>query len=100
MPPNTVCVTRPGKWGNPFKRSTCIEVGYADNDADARQMCVDSFRDWLLKGDLSEWWFSGSQQRWEWMRANLESLRGKNLACFCPLDMPCHADVLLELANR
>jgi hypothetical protein len=27
-------------------------------------------------------------------------LRGKNLACWCPLDKPCHADVLLELANR
>jgi hypothetical protein len=29
----------------------------------------------------------------------LPSLRGKNLACWCPLDQPCHADVLLELAN-
>ena len=27
------------------------------------------------------------------------SLRGRNLACWCPLDQPCHADVLLELAN-
>jgi len=27
------------------------------------------------------------------------SLRGKNLACWCPLDKPCHADVLLEIAN-
>jgi hypothetical protein len=27
-------------------------------------------------------------------------LRGKNLACWCPLDGPCHADVLLEVANR
>jgi len=26
-------------------------------------------------------------------------LRGKNLACFCKLDEPCHADVLLDLAN-
>lgn len=29
-----------------------------------------------------------------------EHLKGKDLACFCPLDSPCHADVLLELANR
>jgi hypothetical protein len=29
----------------------------------------------------------------------LADLRGKNLACWCPLDQPCHADVLLELAN-
>ena len=30
----------------------------------------------------------------------LAPLRGKNLACWCPLDQPCHADVLLELANE
>jgi hypothetical protein len=30
----------------------------------------------------------------------LPELRGKNLACWCPLDKPCHADVLLELANK
>lgn len=27
-------------------------------------------------------------------------LGGQNLACWCPLDQPCHADVLLEIANR
>jgi hypothetical protein len=26
-------------------------------------------------------------------------LRGRDLACYCPLDGPCHADVLLEIAN-
>ncbi|EUA64977.1 hypothetical protein I542_5155 [Mycobacteroides abscessus 1948] len=26
-------------------------------------------------------------------------LRGHDLACWCPLDQPCHADVLLEIAN-
>jgi len=30
----------------------------------------------------------------------LKSLKGKNLACFCPLDKPCHADVLLKIANK
>ncbi|HEX5183627.1 MAG TPA: DUF4326 domain-containing protein [Allosphingosinicella sp.] len=30
----------------------------------------------------------------------MPELRGKNLACWCRLDAPCHADVLLELANR
>lgn len=34
------------------------------------------------------------------LRAALPELRGKNLACWCGLDQPCHADVLLELANR
>jgi hypothetical protein len=27
-------------------------------------------------------------------------LRGRDLACYCPLDEPCHADVLLEVANE
>ena len=26
-------------------------------------------------------------------------LRGRDLACYCPLDRPCHADVLLAVAN-
>ncbi len=30
----------------------------------------------------------------------IEDLRGKDLACWCALDQPCHADVLLELANK
>ena len=29
----------------------------------------------------------------------LEHLRGRDLACWCPIDQPCHADVLLEVAN-
>src|SRR5690606_8101427 len=27
------------------------------------------------------------------------ALAGRDLACWCPLDQPCHADVLLEIAN-
>jgi hypothetical protein len=27
-------------------------------------------------------------------------LRGKNLACWCPLDRPCHADILLEFLRK
>lgn len=74
MPENTISVCRPGKYGNPF----CVgSKGIPD-----RQAAVDAFRKFILKEnpDLSE-------------------LKGKNLACFCPLDEPCHADVLLELVN-
>lgn len=31
--------------------------------------------------------------------ARLPELRGRDLACWCPPGCPCHADVLLELAN-
>jgi len=70
MPPDAVSVTRPGKWGNPF---TVAEYG--------RECAIQKYREWVIGKDLSE-------------------LRGKNLACYCPLDQPCHADVLLELANK
>ena len=32
-------------------------------------------------------------------RPDLAPLRSKDLVCWCPLDQPCHVDVLLELAN-
>jgi hypothetical protein len=31
---------------------------------------------------------------------DIRQLRGKNLACWCKPGQPCHADILLELANR
>jgi hypothetical protein len=34
------------------------------------------------------------------LRRALYMLRGRDLVCWCPLDQACHADVLLELANR
>ncbi|WP_269076435.1 DUF4326 domain-containing protein [Sphingobium cupriresistens] len=40
-----------------------------------------------------------SEARRSVILAEIANLRGKNLACWCPLDQPCHADVLLEIAN-
>lgn len=39
-------------------------------------------------------------QRMQRMIRRLDELRGKSLACWCPLDKPCHVDVLCEIANR
>ena len=77
MPTNTVSVCRPGKWGNPWR------VG--DYHVPDRQAAVDYFYKWMV--------FSKPAH------LDLSELRGKNLACFCPLHEPCHADVLLKLAN-
>ena len=99
MPEGTVCVSRPGPWGNPFKASGAIEAGYARNVTEANALCVKCFEDWLYKGDLSEWWF-GPVEPWLVMRSNLASLYGKTLACWCPLDRPCHGDVLARAADR
>lgn len=107
MPPNTVCVTRPGKWGNPFY-----------GDVLGPELAVKLYRDlvagiWdpsLLK-DKDDATFSLAYRcRHIWIERfrrsafdiqsamNIE-LKGKNLACFCKPDEPCHADVLLEIAN-
>ncbi len=77
MPPNTVYVGRPTQWGNPWIPETEEE----------RQMAVDNYRDWM----------QALQARG--LGPDLSDLRGKDLACWCPLDRPCHADILLELAN-
>ena len=69
MPPNTVYVGRPTKWGNP---SGSVETYTAYIQA-------------IMEMNPEHW--------------NLDELRGKNLACWCPLDKPCHADILLEIAD-
>ncbi len=99
LPGNAVSVARPSHWGNPFTCDACIEAGYAESVDDARHQCVEAFRDWLEKGDLSVWWFEAGRAKWERMRRLIGQLAGRRLACFCPLDVPCHADVLAELAN-
>lgn len=92
MPPNTVSVTRPGRFGNPFKAEDAVEAGYRDGPG----MAVWAFRQWLLGDpDFQDQYL----ERRTFLRRHLPELRGKNLACFCSLDQPCHADILLELAN-
>ena len=85
MPPNTVKVCRPGPWGNPFR------VTEDRTEAD----CAIAFSTWLRV----ETAHAGIPERRKWMLEHLHELRGKNLACWCRLGAPCHADVLLELAN-
>ena len=100
-PKGAIVVTRPGPWGNPFTVEQAQEVwfNYRATEEEARAYVVAAFRDWLYKGDLSEWWFSYGAAQWELMRAHLDELYGRDLACFCPLGQPCHADVLLAAAN-
>jgi hypothetical protein len=75
MPAGTVYVGRPTRWGNPYP--------IADHGPAA---AVAHYRAYLLADpDLLE--------------AVPRELRGRDLACWCRVDAPCHADVLLELAN-
>ena len=98
MPPNTVYVGRPSQWGNPFVVDERARVSN-------RRIATDSFRHLLQEHGA---WSSIPPDRWPrgkipamWTTVDdvRRELRGKNLACWCPLDEPCHADVLLEIAN-
>ena len=88
MPENTVSVAR-GPGYRPYANRFVIGVH------GTREQCVDKFR--------AEW-EEGVNADVGIFRALfmtlLRDIRGKNLACWCPLDAPCHGDVLLELANK
>jgi hypothetical protein len=99
MPPNTVNVARPSRWGNfyrvgePMCGATIKRWGHRLRDFSNRdRVCADRAEAVRL--------FAAVVGFDEAIHPSLrEQLRGKNLACWCPLDQPCHADVLLELAN-
>lgn len=98
MPPNTVYVGRPTKWGNPFNWRNFNRVGYDSNDEQFR------LPDISLKGFA----FASFQEAVEFRLVDIDypshdeirrELAGKNLACWCPDWCQCHADVLLRIAN-
>ena len=60
------------------------------------EQAVKDFARWLKRDSTAPWYVLKPPTTKE-IR---DALRGKNLSCWCPLDRPCHADVLLELANR
>jgi hypothetical protein len=87
MPLNTRCVTRPGKFGNPYK--TAAEFALALHH------CM-GFK--TPAGAIAK--FSpASLQRMQWIAEHVHELRGLNLACYCAAGKACHADVLIAAAN-
>lgn len=93
MPPNTVRVDRSSKFGNPFRSDRPTEAVFKAG----AQTAADAFRLWLEQHPALA---NEMPSRRAVILASLNELRGKNLACWCRPGAPCHADVLLELANR
>lgn len=89
MPENTIYVGRGSKWGNPFSIGKENIFGRLAVD---NRSAVGLFEDLLQEKELIA--LSAYPMK------DILELRGKNLACWCPLDKPCHADVLLKLANK
>jgi Domain of unknown function (DUF4326) len=79
QPINAIYVGRPTKWGNPYK------VGVGHHTAEE---AVNLYRRDLIAGSLP---LTIDDVRRE--------LKGKELICWCKPGAPCHADVLLEVAN-
>ena len=108
MPEGATYVGRPTRWGNPWaiKRLSSWEYvginpdgteaveGWGGRDH-AAHWAVYAYRA-AVKRDLV--WYLDVPDR-EALFMPLSDLVGRDLACWCPLDQPCHADVLLELAN-
>jgi len=98
-PEGAVVVSRPSRWGNPFavgspaipdrERAVLFFANWLSNTVDGEGRYVDGSTD-----------YHGAESS---LRPSVQdivaTLRGHDLACWCPLDEPCHADVLLRIAN-
>ncbi|MFJ2110567.1 DUF4326 domain-containing protein [Streptomyces sp. NPDC087850] len=103
-PVGAVYVGRPTLYGNPFQvaRIGKVWVVFVDaapgvtgrtiatvfSEREARQTAVDNFRAMLCT--------PGGAEQAEFFA---QKLRGRDLMCWCPEQLPCHADVLLELLS-
>lgn len=88
--PDAVVVPRPSRWGNPYAvAGTTRDFDGVETAVNDRETAVALFRRLLQEA-------SGDSTADAYF---LATLAGRDLACWCPLDQHCHADVLLELAN-
>jgi len=89
LPDGAVTVARPSRWGNPFRVG---DPGIADRDeAVARFAALLAARRAGTEPPDAPAYPSDDEIRAE--------LAGHDLACWCPLDGPCHAETLLQIAN-
>lgn len=100
MPANTIYVGRPTPYGNPWRAKyepvngwVCLDPEWLPNPQrlycadreEAHDLAAMAFRRWVNSG---------------FCRIDFHALKDKNLACWCPEAMPCHADTLLYFANN
>lgn len=91
-PENTVVVARPSQWGNPWRVGERALLEWPHDGRGEHKV-----REFVITPELAVALYRQAFV-WDIPEARAE-LAGKNLACWCPLSAPCHADVLLEWAN-
>jgi len=90
IPPGAAYVGRPGKWGNPMTIRELRRLFPEDTQEELNQRAVDWYKEYLKEY---------IKVHPEFLTEIIRELAGKDLVCWCT-PLPCHADVLLELANK
>lgn len=105
-PEGAVSVARPSVWGNPISLSDVGEQYPSLDDRQIATLVVGDFEVLAERGHLSfpNWRFAdGRRGPVAWTYPPVSEIRshlaGRDLACWCPAGRPCHADVLLRIAN-
>lgn len=100
-PYNTIYVGRPTKWGNPFKVVKDGRLFFVIDEQDNYWGDVRGYESKSEAAAKAVECYSG------WVEGKIglkildpSELKGKHLSCFCSTDHPCHADLLIEIANN
>ena len=98
MPEGAIYVGRPTKWGNQWRVVSFQRGGYGVTfkNYKNRTGAVYPLKQIALERIVELYEADVITSR---LYEEINELRGKDLACWCALDQPCHADVLLRLAN-
>lgn len=93
IPEGAILVDRTTKWGNPFKIGASkwrlgIVVGVGEDDKLTREESIERYR-----------WMLFNTEMGATLMTQIDELRGNDLVCWCA-PLPCHADILLEVANK
>lgn len=119
MPEGAIYVGRPSRWGNPYQVGAVVVQPTNDYAPIANPHCehlAPARSSTPCEVERISWRSGSYRQTWfviedaatavrlfrelcEYEGYDMSGLRGHDLACWCPLDQLCHADVLLDLAN-
>jgi len=107
MPPGSVYVGRPTKWGNPFvvgREMTAWQKAFIATQLFPFDKIAEEYRRGTFSQPLTlekslEYYQIHIEFQVKNGNLDLSELHGKDLACWCALNKKCHADILLKLAN-